>query len=69
MLDSELLAILACPACKGKLETAGKDGPPEGLLCPACALVYPVRGSIKILLKEEGIPLADWRSGARKRKV
>lgn len=69
MTDSELLAILACPICKGALNQAPGGDKPEGLLCPACAVVYPIQGGIRVLLKEEGVPLADWQAGARKRKV
>lgn len=36
-LDPKLLAILACPACKGKL-----DAEPAALSCPACRKSYPV---------------------------
>lgn len=69
MTDSELLAVLACPICKGSLDEAPGDDKAQGLLCAACAVVYPIQGSIRVLLKEEGVPLADWQAGARKRKV
>lgn len=47
-LNDELMAILACPACKGTLE---KDG--EHLVCQACHVRYPVRDGIPLLLVEE----------------
>lgn len=61
-LDPELLSILACPACRGTLTLKGKE---EGLCCPACAKVYPVRDEIPVMLVEEAIPLADWDKGQR----
>jgi uncharacterized protein YbaR (Trm112 family) len=61
-LDNELLRILACPACRGSLEP---DGEGEGLVCAACALVYPVREDIPVMLAEEAVPLNLWRSGTR----
>lgn len=69
MIDAELLAVLACPVCKGKLEATGGEGKPRGLACPACSLVFPIDGGISILLKEEGVPLAEWQAGKRKNKV
>lgn len=69
MIDTELLAVLACPSCKGKLEISGPQDQPDGLICQACSLVFPTQGSIQILLKEKGIPLLEWQAGARKRKA
>lgn len=49
MISSELLEILVCPACKGKVV------PREDLLvCGACGRRYPVREGIPIMLVEEG---------------
>ena len=45
MIDEELRAILACPACKGELifeETR--------IICPACRKAYPVRDGIPVML-------------------
>ena len=69
MIDTELLALLACPSCKGKLETIGREDAPDGLSCRVCSLVFPIEGGISILLKEEGVPLAEWQAGKRKNKV
>ena len=49
-LSEELLAILACPACKGALRHT--MGVPV-LDCPACRLRYPVRDGIPVLLVNE----------------
>ena len=54
MLDPELLSILVCPKCKGELRH--EEAPPS-LVCPACALRYPVRDGIPILLIDEAQPV------------
>ena len=49
-MDSELLAILACPKCKGevKLNSGG-----DGIECGACKVVYPIKDGIPVMLVEE----------------
>ncbi|MGD9608426.1 MAG: Trm112 family protein [Desulfovibrionaceae bacterium] len=64
-LNPELLSILACPTCKGELTRIGAD---EGLACPACGVVYPVRDDIPIMLVEEAVPQAKWEAGVRSAK-
>jgi uncharacterized protein len=49
MID-ELRSLLACPKCKGPLESRSDAGV---LFCPACRLSYPVRGGLPILLVDE----------------
>jgi len=49
-ISAELLAILACPRCKGEL--AYKPEKPS-LDCTACALSYPVRENIPVMLVDE----------------
>ncbi|MDL2272423.1 Trm112 family protein [Desulfovibrio sp. OttesenSCG-928-I05] len=61
-LENDLLRILVCPACRGGLDRA-EGG--EGLTCPACAKVYPIREGIPVMLGEEAIPLLEWRNGKR----
>ncbi len=61
-IHPDLLAILACPKCKGELT---KPAAGEGLACPACGVVYPVRDDIPIMLVEEAVPAADWEAGKR----
>ncbi len=60
MLDARLLEILACPQCKGDLECTG-----EKLICHACALAYPIRDDIPIMLIEEAEPLSPAQESAR----
>lgn len=57
-LDEELLALLACPNCKGALTPCPER---DGLICPACRVVYPVRDGIPVMLAEESVPLDDWQ--------
>ncbi len=52
IIDSELLQILACPACRGPLAEKGGR-----LSCSTCSRVYPVRQGIPILLEEEALPI------------
>ena len=53
--QQELLQLLACPRCRGSLEAIGT--PLEKLVCHACALAYPVREGIPVMLIEEALPL------------
>jgi len=59
----ELLEILACPKCRGELSLTKEA---DGLLCAACAKVYPIREDIPIMLVEEAVELARWEVGERK---
>ena len=54
MLDERLLEILICPKCRGELE---HEPDPEALVCRACALRYPVRDDIPVMLIDEAEPL------------
>lgn len=55
-IDKELLAILACPKCKGDIRLA-KDG--NGLVCEACRLLYEIRDNIPVMLIDEAVSLDD----------
>ncbi|MBI5118722.1 Trm112 family protein [Candidatus Poribacteria bacterium] len=54
MIDPELLAILACPKCKGDIHLNDKQ---DGLICDACKLMYPIKDDIPIMLIDEAIKL------------
>jgi len=54
-LDKDLLAILACPKCKGDIALTDKG---DGLTCQACKLMYPIKDDIPVMLIDEAIPLA-----------
>lgn len=46
----ELLEILVCPQCKGKVHLQQK---PQVIVCEHCRLVYPVRDGIPVMLIDE----------------
>ena len=49
-ISPDLLEILACPACKAKVELK-RDG--SALKCVNCKRVYPVRDDIPVMLIDE----------------
>jgi uncharacterized protein YbaR (Trm112 family) len=50
-LSQTLLDILACPACKGKIEHVEKD---QKLVCQGeCQRRYPIRDGIPVMLIDE----------------
>ena len=49
-VSEELLEILACPACKAKVEVK-PDG--SALKCVECKRVYPIRDDIPVMLIDE----------------
>jgi hypothetical protein len=53
-IDKELLAILACPQCKGEIQLTEKG---DGLVCQACKLMYPIKDEIPVMLIDEAIKL------------
>ncbi|MGH7883084.1 MAG: Trm112 family protein [Candidatus Dormibacteraceae bacterium] len=50
MLSPQLLAVLACPRCKQKIQLA-KLG--QTLECKGCRLSYPIVDGIPVLLLKE----------------
>jgi len=55
-LSRELLAILACPGCRGEVRLL-EDG--SGLVCPVCRLKYPVRDDIPVMLVDEAEKVSE----------
>ncbi len=53
-LSPQLLEVLVCPRCKGPLEYREDE---SSLVCHRCALRYPVRDDIPVMLIDEAIPL------------
>ena len=49
-IDSELLDILACPACKTPV-TLVNEG--TGLRCAACRRICPIKDDIPVMLMDE----------------
>ncbi len=42
----ELLAILACPKCRGEIRLTEKE---DGLVCDTCSLLYAIRDGIPVM--------------------
>ena len=53
-VSSQLIAMLVCPKCKGKLEYRESE---PSLACPACRLRYAIRDGIPIMLVDEATPI------------
>jgi len=49
-VDKKLLAILACPLCKGEL-TYDRDA--SELICKVDGVAYPIRDDIPVMLESE----------------
>jgi uncharacterized protein YbaR (Trm112 family) len=54
VIKKELLEILACPKCKGKVVC---DDSCEFLICNKCWLRYPIEDGIPIMLIEKAVEL------------
>jgi hypothetical protein len=52
-LSASLRDLLVCPKCKGGIVELD----PYRLVCRPCALVYPVREGIPVMLVDEAEPL------------
>ena len=52
-ISQDLLEILACPACKAKVELLPDS---SGLKCTKCKRVYPIRDDIPVMLVDEASP-------------
>lgn len=49
-IDKELLDILSCPKCKGRIFLNESE---DGLKCRKCNLLYPISDGIPVMLIEE----------------
>ena len=49
-MDKKLLAILACPVCKGNLEY---DRERQELICRTDGMAFPIRDGIPVMLERE----------------
>ena len=67
-MDKELLAMLVCPLCKGKLKY---DREAQELRCHYDGLAYPIRDGIPVMMPEdarqmdvdEKLPASPGRTG------
>ncbi len=51
-ISPSLLAILACPRCKGDVKLTADE---KGLKCVACHRVYPVKDDIPVMIVDEAV--------------
>jgi len=49
-LNKELLKILICPQCRGKVRFDEKS---NGIICDKCQLLFDVKDDIPVMLLEE----------------
>lgn len=49
-LSEDLLKVLACPECKGKLDYSRDE---NTLKCNECGYIFPVKEGIPVMLVEE----------------
>ncbi len=56
MLDPNLLEILVCPICKGKLHYHKPSGE---LICKVDRLAFPIRNEIPVMLENEAREVAS----------
>ena len=49
-IDPRLLEILACPLCKTPVATTPSG---DGLKCPDCRRVYPIKDDVPIMLVDQ----------------
>ena len=55
-VSQELLDILVCPKCKGKIYLSEAK---DGLICDACKLIYEIRDDIPVMLIDEAKPIQE----------
>ena len=65
-MKQELVDILACPVCHGKLaltadEENGKEIVSGSLYCPQCAVHYPIVDTVPELLPRSGSANQDYK--------
>ncbi len=51
-VDKELMDLLVCPSCHGKVELR-QEADRELIVCLSCGLRYPVRDDIPVMLIDE----------------
>ena len=57
-MNKELLHLLVCPRCRGELQLITENNEEKGLACAACAVLYPLRDQIPVMLVEEALPFS-----------
>jgi hypothetical protein len=51
-ISPALLAILACPRCKGGVKLTADE---KGLKCVSCHRVYPIKDDIPVMIVDEAV--------------
>jgi uncharacterized protein len=54
-LNKQLLEILICPKCRGKVRFDEKT---NGIICDQCKLLYEIKDDIPVMLVEEAKKLS-----------
>jgi len=54
-MDKKLLAVLACPICKGEVQYEREA---QELICRADGVAYPIREGIPVMLEQEARTLS-----------
>jgi uncharacterized protein YbaR (Trm112 family) len=55
-VNQQLLDILVCPKCKGKIHLNETQ---NGLICDQCRLIYEIRDDIPIMLIDKAKPIQN----------
>ena len=55
-VSQQLLDILVCPKCKGKIYLNETQ---NGLICDQCRLIYEIRDDIPIMLIDKAKPIQN----------
>lgn len=55
MIDKDLLAILACPNCKGPVKLKDETS----LICEKCMLLYEIQDGIPVMLIDKATKIED----------
>ncbi|MDA8402606.1 MAG: Trm112 family protein [Desulfobacteraceae bacterium] len=55
-VSQQLLDILVCPKCKGKIHL---NDAKTGLVCDQCRLIYEIRDDIPIMLIDKAKPIEN----------
>tara|TARA_R110000772_G_C13186458_1_gene428606 strand:- start:97 stop:288 length:192 start_codon:yes stop_codon:yes gene_type:complete len=63
-MDKKLLAILACPICKGPIHYKQEQ---QELICYADALAFPIRDEIPVMLESEARTISSEEKEKRPR--
>lgn len=58
-MELQLLEVLVCPLCKGKLQHKREQ---QQLICQIDKLAFPIRDGIPIMLESEATPIPSSNS-------